>query len=83
MALSASFEYLCYGSTVIINTEDLVIFACLNFREYLILGLHCHYYKTKFEVSGEDAHLNFSTSLYLIQNDRKSAIIYLDWPDIG
>ena len=54
MALSASFEYLCYGSTVIINTEDLVIFACLNFREYLILGLHCHYYKTKFEVSGED-----------------------------
>ena len=28
-----------------------------------------HYYKTKFEVSGEDA-----TNLYRIQNDRKSAI---------
>ena len=23
------------------------------------------------------------TSLYRIQNDRKSAISYLDWPDIG
>ena len=33
-----------------------------------------HYYKTQFEVS---------TSLYQIQNDRKSAISYLDWPDIG
>ena len=36
-----------------------------------------HYYKTKFEVSGEDA------SLYRIRNDCKSAISYLDWPDIG
>ena len=42
-----------------------------------------HYYKTKCMVSGEDAPLNFLTSLYRIQNDRKSAIIYLDWPDIG
>ena len=25
----------------------------------------------------------FQGSLYRIQNDRKSAIIYLDWPDIG
>ena len=41
-----------------------------------------HYYKTKCEVSGEDAPLHFLTSLYRIQNDRKSAIIYLDWPDI-
>ena len=40
-----------------------------------------HYYKTKCQVSGEDAPLNL-TSLYRIQNDRKSAIIYLDWPDI-
>ena len=37
-----------------------------------------HYYKTKFEVLREDAPLNFLTSLYWIQNDRKSAIIYLD-----
>ena len=38
-------------------------------------------YKTKFEVFwGED---EFLTSLYRIQNDRKSAISYLDWPDIG
>ena len=43
-----------------------------------------HYYKTKFEVSGEDAPLNFlTTSLYRIQNDCKSAISSLDWPDIG
>ena len=42
-----------------------------------------HYYETKFEVSGEDAPLNFLTSLYQIQNDRKSAIIYLDWPNIA
>ena len=42
-----------------------------------------HYYKTKCKVSGEDAPLNFLTSLYRIQNDCKSAIIYLDWPDIG
>ena len=28
-------------------------------------------------------HPKFLTSLYLIQNDRKSAISYLDWPDIG
>ena len=28
-------------------------------------------------------HPNFLTSLYQIQNDLKSAIIYLDWPDIG
>ena len=28
-------------------------------------------------------HLNFLTSLYQIQNDRKSAISYLNWPDIG
>ena len=42
-----------------------------------------HYYKTKFEVLREDAPLNFLTSLYRIQNDRKSAISYLDWPDIG
>ena len=41
-----------------------------------------HYYKTKFEVSGEDDP-KFLTSLYRIQNDRKSAISYLDWPDIG
>ena len=39
-----------------------------------------HYYKTKFE---EDAPLIFLTSLYWIQSDRKSAISYLDWPDIG
>ena len=32
------------------------------------------YYKTKFEVSGEDAPLIFLTSLYRIQSDRKSAI---------
>ena len=25
----------------------------------------------------------FLTNLYRIQNDRKSAISYLDWPDIG
>ena len=42
-----------------------------------------HYYKTKCEVSGDNAPWNFLTSLYRIQNDRKSAIIYLDWPDIG
>ena len=42
-----------------------------------------HYCKTKREISGEDAPLYFLTSLYRIQNDRKSAIIYLDWPDIG
>ena len=30
-----------------------------------------HYYKTKFEVS---MHPKFLTSLYQIQNDRKSAI---------
>ena len=42
-----------------------------------------HYYKTKCEVSGDDALWNFLTSLYRIQNDRKSAIIHLDWPDIG
>ena len=28
-------------------------------------------------------HPNFLTSLYRIQNDHKSAISYLDWPDIG
>ena len=28
-------------------------------------------------------HPNFLTSLYRIQNLRKSAISYLDWPDIG
>ena len=28
-------------------------------------------------------HPNFFTSLYRNQNDRKSAISYLDWPDIG
>ena len=28
-------------------------------------------------------HPNFLTSLYRIQNDRKSAISYVDWPDIG
>ena len=27
-------------------------------------------------------HPNFLTSLYRIQNDRKSAISYLDWPDM-
>ena len=37
-----------------------------------------HYYKTKFEVSGEDAPLNFLTSLYRIQSDRKSAIISME-----
>ena len=28
-------------------------------------------------------HPKFLTSLYRIQNDRKLAISYLDWPDIG
>ena len=28
-------------------------------------------------------HPKFLTSLYRIQNDRKSAISYLDWPDIN
>ena len=28
-------------------------------------------------------HPFFVTSLYRIKNDRKSAIIHLDWPDIG
>ena len=28
-------------------------------------------------------HPEFLTSLYRIQNDRTSAISYLDWPDIG
>ena len=28
-------------------------------------------------------HPKFLTSLYQIQNVRKSAISYLDWPDIG
>ena len=28
-------------------------------------------------------HPKYLTSLYQIQNDRKSAISYLDWPDIG
>ena len=28
-------------------------------------------------------HPNFLTNLYQIQNDRKSAISHLDWPDIG
>ena len=28
-------------------------------------------------------HPNFLTGLYQIQKDRKSAISYLDWPDIG
>ena len=28
-------------------------------------------------------HPKFLTSLYQIQNDQKSAISYLDWPDIG
>ena len=28
-------------------------------------------------------HPKFLTSLYQIQNDCKSAISYLDWPDIG
>ena len=28
-------------------------------------------------------HPKFLTSLYQIQNGRKSAISYLDWPDIG
>ena len=28
-------------------------------------------------------HPKFLTSLYRIQHDRKSAISYLDWPDIG
>ena len=47
----------------------------LRVREMLV-----HYYKTKCEVSGKNAH--FLTSLYQIQNDRKSAIISLNWPDI-
>ena len=42
-----------------------------------------HYYKTKFAVSGEVAPLNFLTSLYRIKSVRKSAISYIDWPDIG
>ena len=41
-----------------------------------------HYYKTKCEVSGDDAPWIFLIILYRIQNDRKSAIIYLYWPDI-
>ena len=41
-----------------------------------------HYDKTKFEVWGR-MQSKFLTSLYRIQNDRKSAISYLDWPDIG
>ena len=28
-------------------------------------------------------HPKFLTNLYRIQNDRKLAISYLDWPDIG
>ena len=28
-------------------------------------------------------HPKFLTDLYRIQNDRKSAISYLNWPDIG
>ena len=28
-------------------------------------------------------HPKFLASLYRIQNDSKSAISYLDWPDIG
>ena len=28
-------------------------------------------------------HPKFLTNLYRAQNDRKSAISYLDWPDIG
>ena len=28
-------------------------------------------------------HPKFLTNLYGIQNDRKSAISFLDWPDIG
>ena len=28
-------------------------------------------------------HPKFLTSLYQIQNDHKSAISHLDWPDIG
>ena len=39
--------------------------------------------KKKCKVSGEDAPLNFLTSPYWIQNDRKSAVICLDWPEIG
>ena len=42
-----------------------------------------HYYKTKCEVSGDNAPWNFLASLYGIQNHHKSAIIHLDWPDIG
>ena len=42
-----------------------------------------HYYKTKFAFSVEDTPLNFLTSLYRIQSDRKSAISYLNWADIG
>ena len=42
-----------------------------------------HYYKAKCEVSWDNAPWNFLTSLYRIQNDRKSAIFYLDWPDTG
>ena len=42
-----------------------------------------YYYKTKYEDFGGGMHPKFLTSLYRIQNDRKSAISYLDWPDIG
>ena len=28
-------------------------------------------------------HPKFLTNLYRTQNDRESAISYLDWPDIG
>ena len=28
-------------------------------------------------------HPKFLTNLYRIENDRKSGISYLDWPDIG
>ena len=41
-----------------------------------------HYYKTKFEVSG-GMHPKFLPNLYRVKNDRKSAISYFDWPDIG
>ena len=60
--------------------RPLFTFTCPIFCK--LCKILVHYYKTKFEVSGEDDP-KFLTSLYRIQNDRKSAISYLDWPDIG
>ena len=55
-------------------------YISIDQRHSLLLYM---YYKTKCEVSGEVAPLNFLTNLYQIQNYCESAIIHLDWPDIG